>query len=92
MKRHRWYVGLIDKAGQDVDSEIYHRTLGAIVSSYTAYKAEGAWQGTREPSLVFEVFDDYLPLPRKWVASELKRAGNQECVLYVIDTCDVTFC
>ena len=93
MQRHRWYVGLIDKAGQDVDPEKYHAVLSGFLLGYTTFRTEGVWKGTREPSLVFEFIDDcLLPTSVPWIASELKGAGNQESVLYVVDTCDVTFC
>ena len=94
MKRHRWYVGLIDKAGQDVDPEVYHAILAWQLSKtgYTAYTTIGAWQGVRESSMVFEVLGDDLPIPGEWIAAELKRAGNQTNVLYTSQDVAAKFC
>uniref|UniRef100_A0A6M3JP30 Uncharacterized protein n=1 Tax=viral metagenome TaxID=1070528 RepID=A0A6M3JP30_9ZZZZ len=94
MKRHRWYVGLIDKAGQDVDSEVYHAMLVWQLpnTGYTIYTTIGAWQGVREPSMVFEVLGDDLPVPGEWIATELKGAGNQTSVLYTSQDVTAKFC
>ena len=94
MKRHRWYVGLIDKAGQDVDPEVYRAMLAWQLSNtgYTVYTTTGAWQGVREPSMVFEVLEDDLPVLGEWIATELKRVGNQTCVLYTSQDVTAKFC
>jgi hypothetical protein len=93
----RFYVGLKDKDGREVEPETYLEVMNQRhPGGYTCYQADGYWQGSKERSLVLEVIrerDDYPVAPRmaEITANLLREAGNQDAVLITVKDMDQEF-
>ena len=91
MTRYRWYVGKVDKDGQDVpvvDQDTAIRLVDRYMSGCTVYHAVGYWQNQRELSLVIEAIHPDNP-ESDWAASiawDLRRICRQNAVLWTLET------
>jgi hypothetical protein len=88
--RYRFYVGLTDRDGLEVERIRYFRAMDVLVEAYTSFVAFGVWKGNSERSLVFEILatsdkDILTEVGVRAVANDLRAAGNQETVMVTID-------
>lgn len=86
--RYRFYVGLTDRYGLEVERIRYFRAMDVVHNAYTCFEADGVWKGDHEKSLVFEVVDSEGKIDCQIVRATvgfLKLAGNQQTVMVTID-------
>ena len=89
MTRLRFYVGLHGPHQELVSHKSGQNYLIRVYGAYTATPADGAWQGTREPSVVYEVLSE-RPVMRAEAAEDaahLRDLCRQQSVLYTVETC-----
>ena len=88
MTRLRFYVGLHGSRGVLVSHTDAQDYLIDVFSAYTATPASGAWKGTREPSVVYEILSERpVSIDEAEIgAKTLRVLCQQESVLYTVET------
>lgn len=74
----RFYIGANNQTGR-LEMEKIRQCVGRFVPGYTLYRAEGVWNGKREPSAVVECEGLNAEQVGK-LAAALKLELNQEAV------------
>ena len=93
MTRLRFYVGLHGPHRELVSHKSGQNYLTDAYDGYTATHASGVWQGTREPSVVYEVLSE-RPVTHAEAEADaafLRDLCKQQSVLYTIETVDGGF-